>query len=73
MDCIENNAFNLFQYAGTRLVHSFSSGPEVILNAGIHPQSGQVLHILNLKDEQVEIVLKGVVGDIAFFILIPDT
>ena len=52
-----------FLNAGTRLVHSVSSDPEVMVIAGIHPQNGRVLHILNLKDKPVDIELEGVAGN----------
>jgi hypothetical protein len=53
-----------FLNAGTRIVHSISSDPEVMVLAGIHPQNGKVLHILNLKAIPVEIELEGVSGRI---------
>jgi hypothetical protein len=52
-----------FLNAGTRLVHSISSDPEVMVLAGIHPQNGKVLHILNLKAIPVEIEIEGMTGD----------
>lgn len=53
-----------FLNAGTRIVHSISTDPEVMVIAGVHPQNGRVLHVLNQKNTSVEIEIEGMVGNI---------
>jgi hypothetical protein len=52
-----------FLNSGTQIVHSISSDPDVMVLAGIHPQNGKILHILNLKDKPVELEIEGMVGN----------
>lgn len=51
-----------FLNAETQIVHSISSDPDVMVLAGIHPENGKVLHVLNLKDKPVEIEIEGFSG-----------
>jgi hypothetical protein len=51
-----------FLNAETQIVHSISSDPDVMVLAGIHPENGKVLHVLNLKDKPVEIEIEGFPG-----------
>jgi len=52
-----------FLNQGTQIVHSISSDPEVMVLAGIHPEKGKILHIINLNDKPVEIEVEGFQGN----------
>jgi hypothetical protein len=51
-----------FLNSGTQIVHSASSDPDVMVLAGIHPQKGRILHVLNLKEQATEIEIDGMSG-----------
>jgi hypothetical protein len=55
-----------FLNTDTQIIHSLSSGPEILSICGINENGRYVLQLINLKNEKTSVEIDGITGNVSF-------